>query len=215
VFRCLDERGRLAGSVRAERLRLEASQSAHTLTLVLEQGVESRGGEPVPFEGGTRRITLRDVDPEPWLAECPELFDGAATARTEDDGLWSLSAVRRELNRLLALDPEFGWYRLHSLGGVRGSELVDVQLEELDPGGRRQRRLFADRLRIALEDGGVVLELVDGAFVHGDAKQPFRDGRHRVVLPTADAGAWRAATLPGFCAPPTRAEPAEAPPSGR
>lgn len=212
VFRCLDERGQLAGSVRAERLRLEASLAAHTLTLVLEGGFESRGGEPVPFEGGVRRITLRDVDPEPWLAECPELFDHSALARANDDGAWSLSAVRRELNRLLALDTRLGWYRLHSLGGVRGEELVDVQLEELEPAGRLARRMFADRLRLVLEDGGVALELRDGAFVHGREKQPFRDGLHRIFLPAADVAAWRASALPGFSAPPVREKPAEAAP---
>jgi len=204
VFRCLDERGLLTGSVRAERLRLEASRAAHTLTLVLEQGFESHGGERVPFTDGVRRITLRDTDPEPWLAECPELFDSAELARANDDGLWPLAAVRRELNRLLALDTGPGWYRLHSLGGVRGTELVDVQLEEFEPAGRLARRMFADRLRLSLEDGSVVLELRDGAYVRGGEKQPFRDGLHRIVLPAADVAAWRAAALPGFAAPPAR-----------
>jgi hypothetical protein len=214
VFRCLDERGLLTGSMRAERLRLEGSQAAHTLTLVLEQGFESRGGERVPFADGVRRITLQDVDPEPWLKDCPELFDSADLARANDDGLWSLAAVRRELNRLLAMDTRLGWYRLHSLGGVRGNELVDVQLEEFEPGGRLQRRLFADHLRLSLEDGSVVLELRDGAYVRGSEKQPFRDGVHRILLPTADVAAWRAAELPGFSAPPARKTATEETPPG-
>jgi hypothetical protein len=214
VFRCLDERGLLAGSVRAERLRLEASRAAHTLTLVLEQGSESRGGEAVPFENGERRITLRDVDPEPWLAECPELFESDGAAPEDDDGLWSLAEVRRELNRVLALDTRTGWYRLRSLGGVRGTELVDVQLEELEPEGRLARRLFADRMRVLREDGGIVLDLRDGAFVKSGEKLPFRDGRHRIVLPAADAAAWNAAVLPGFSAPPVRRKPAEGESSG-
>lgn len=214
VFRCLDERGRLAGSVRAERLRLEGSVSAHTLTLVLEQGSESRGGEPIPFDGGQRRITLQDVDPEPWLAECPELFESADLADHRDDGRWALTEVRRELNRLLALDTRMGWYRLHSLGGVRGTELVDVQLEELEPAGHLQRRMFADRLQLLLEDGSVVLDLRDGAFVRGGEKQPFRDGRHRIVLPAANVAAWRASALPGFSDPPALEKPAQEETSG-
>jgi hypothetical protein len=219
VFRCLDERGGLTGSVRAERLRLEASQAAHMLTLVLEEGFESRGGERVPFADGVRRITLPDVDPEPWLEDCPELFDSSAGVGPNDDGRWSVSAVRRELNRLLALDTRLGWYRLHSLGGVRGTELFDVQLEEFEPGGRRARRMFADRMRLALEDGSVVLELRDGAHVRGSEKQPFRDGLHRIVLPTADVALWRASALPGFADPPARETPpeetaAEVPPPG-
>jgi hypothetical protein len=214
VFRCLDERGHLTGSVRAERLRLEASQAAHTLTLVLEQGFESRGGERVPFAEGVRRITLQDVDPEPWLKDCPELFDSTDLARANDDGTWALSAVRRELNRLLGLDSHLGWYRLHSLGGVRGTELVDVQLEEFEPGGRLVRRLFADRMGLALEDGSIVLELFDGAFVRGEEKQPFRDGLHRIVLPAVDVAAWRSSALPGFSKPPAPPEPAEGQTSG-
>lgn len=209
VFRCLDERGLLAGSVGAARLRLEGSLAAHTLTLVLEDGFESRGGERVPFADGVRRITLHDVDPAPWRQECPELFDGAELERGDDDGLWDPGAVRRALNELLGLDPRLGWYRLHSLGGVRGPALLDVQLEELDPSGRLQRRIFADALTIALEDGSVVLELEDGAFVRGEEKQPFRDGHHRIVLPAAPLASWRAAALPGLSAPPPREKPAE------
>lgn len=202
VLRCLDERGLLTGSLRAERLRCEGSVAARTLTLVLEDGYESHGGERVPFEGGVRRITLREVDPQPWMEECPELFDPADALRPEDDGRWDLGEVRRELNRLLGLDTRPGWYRLHSLGGVRGRALLDVQLEELDPSGRLERRLFADTLVLVLEDGGVTLELEDGAFVRGEEKRPFRDGHHRVVLPGVDVDPWRAAALPGLGTPP-------------
>jgi hypothetical protein len=205
VFRCLDERGRLTGSLSAARLRLEGSLAAHTLTLVLEDGFESRGGERTPFLDGARRIPLTEVDPEPWMRECPELFDPADRVRPNDDGLWSLGDVRRELNRLLALDTHLGWYRLHSLGGVLGRELVDVQLEELESSGRLARRLFADRLALVLEDASVVLELADGASVRGGEKTPFRDGRHRIVLPGVPLDAWRAAHRPGLAEPPARA----------
>jgi hypothetical protein len=204
VFRCLDERGRLTGSLSAARLRLEGSLAAHTLTFVLEDGFESRGGERTPFLDGERRIPLTEVDPEPWMRECPELFDPADRVRANDDGLWSLTDVRRELNRLLALDTHLGWYRLHSLGGVLGRELVDVQLEEMESSGRLARRLFADRLALVLEDASVVLELADGASVRGGEKTPFRDGRHRIVLPGVPLDAWRAARLPGLAEPPPR-----------
>ncbi len=213
VFRCLDERGLLAGSLGAARLRLSGSVAAHTLTLILEDGFESRAGERLPFENGVRRITLREVDPEPWFSECPELFDPSELVRANDDGRWVLSEVRRELNRLLGLDARLGWYRLHSLGGVLGSELREVQLEQLAADGRVERRLFADRLTLALEDGSLVLELQDGAFVRGEEKQPFRDGRHRIVLPGVPLEAWRGASVPGLAEPPTRA-PADPRPAG-
>lgn len=55
VFRLLDGRGRLAGSLYAERLRLEGSRSARTITLVLESGYETRGGVRYPFDETPRR----------------------------------------------------------------------------------------------------------------------------------------------------------------
>ncbi len=209
VFRLLDERGLLAGSLRAERLHLEASRAAHTLTLVLEDGHESRGGERVPFSGGVRRIALTEVDPEAWLQRCPELFPADASSAV-DDGRWDLGQVKRELNRLLALESDQGWFRLHSFGGVSGVELVDVHLEEFDSTGHLRRRFFADRLHLVCEDGGVVLELDGGAILRGDEKQPFRDGTYRIVLPGAAVETWRAAELPGLAAPP-RAERASDP----
>jgi len=211
VFRCFDERGQLAGSVNARRLRLEGSRAAHTLTLVLEDGFESRSGERVPFATGARRIVLSDVDPGPWFESCPELFGGTDLASPEDDGAWDLGAVRRELNTLLALDPSVGWYRLHSLGGVRGRAWLDVQLEELDASGRLRRRLFGDRMSLGIEDGSVVLELEDGAIVRGSEKQPFRDGRYRIVLPGAAREEWQRARLPGLAEPPKKPAPEAAP----
>ena len=215
MFRVLDERGRLTGSLNAARLRLEASLAARTLTLVLEEGFESQGGERVPFEGGARRITLSDVDPEAWFEDFPELFEGAGTGRSDDDGRWRLADVRRELNRLFALDTHAGWYRLHSLGGVRDARLNQVLLEELEPEGRVRRRYFADSLELALEDASLVLTLKDGAIVRGAEKQPFKDGVYRLVLPGIAPEAWRAAALPGLSAPPSLEKAQEAGPDGR
>jgi hypothetical protein len=208
VFRCLDERGALTGSLSAARLHLEGSLAAHTLTLVLEEGFESRAGERVPFANGTRRITLREVDPEPWRQEFPELFDGSALA-PQDDGRWPLGELRRELNRLLGLEPGKGWYRLRTFSGVRGTAWLDVQLEELDAAGHLIRRFFADTLTLALEDGSVVLELRDGAIVRGEGKEPFRDGLQRLVLPHQTLAPWQAARLPGLAEPPSPAKSAD------
>jgi len=210
VFRVLDERGRLTGSLSAERLRLEASVAARTLTLVLEDGFESRSGERVPFLEGTRRITLTDVDPEGWFEDFPELFEGPDAGRTDDDGRWRLADVRRELNRLFAVDQRGGWYRLHSLGGVRGTRLNEVMLEELESSGRVRRRFLADSLELFLEDASLVLILKDGAIVRGEEKQPFQDGVYRLVLPGIAPEAWRAAALPGLAEPPGAGKEQEA-----
>lgn len=215
VFRVLDERGRLTGSLNAARLRLEASLAARTLTLVLEDGFESRAGERVPFLEGVRRITLVDVDAEAWLDDFPELFEGPEAGRVDDDGRWRLADVRRELNRLFALDTSERWYRLHSLGGVRDTRLNQVQLEELEPSGRVRRRYFADSLELALEDASLVVTLKNGAIVRGDEKQPFQDGVYRLVLPGVALEAWRAAALPGLGEPPPSGNSQEAGGGGR
>lgn len=198
VFRLFDDRGRLSGSLFAERLRMEGSRSGRTVSLVLEDGYESHGGERFPFADGVRRIPVPFLDPAPWVEACPELFPAEAFAALEDDGSWDREALRRELNRLLALDTQAGWYRFRGIGGVVRGQLTDVQLEVLDGGGRLLRRLFADRLTILSEPPGMALLLEDGVIVRGEEKEAFRDGELRVYLARARLAEWRAAGLPGL-----------------
>ncbi len=228
VFRLLDEQGRLAGSLGAERLRLAGSRTARTLTLILEEGFESRGGVRTPFDApqieaqtepresfGTRRIELDEVDPLHWAQAAPELFGGAPLVAPLDDGQWNLTWVRANLNRLLRLDVERGYWRLKSLGGVSEGQLRDVQLEQFDSSGKLERRLFADRLALERRERGVALLLGDGALVRGDEKTPFLDGQYRIYLPRADQGEWNRAGLPGLSSQPAPDARAEAPPQQR
>ena len=198
VFRMLDDRGRLLGSLNAEVLRLEASRAARTITMVLEDGFESRGGNRTPFANGARRLLIPYVDPQPWIDALPELFPPTQLVADVDDGRWNLEEVRREMNGLLALETSSGWWRLHGLGGVIGNELRDVQLEQLADNGATRRRVFADSLRILLEDPGLLLVLQDGAILRGDKKTPFVDGSYRLFLPRAPRAEWRDANLPGI-----------------
>ncbi len=205
VFRLLDESGRLAGSLFAERLRLEASRSGRTLTLLLEDGFESIGGERLPFDEGTDsqagapwRLDFPDIDPQPWIEALPELFAPEAPERLPDDGRWDLAWVQVELNELLRQETSAGWYRLRRLGGIQGDVLRDVHVEVLSPQGALERRLFADRLRLEPASRGVVLQFEDGVLVRGGQKTPFLEGRHRVYLPRARVERWREAGLPGF-----------------
>jgi len=202
VFRLLDPSGRLAGSLSAERLRIELSRAARSATLVLEQGSESRGGERTPFEQGVRRIPVPEIDPDAWLAALPELFDPEQRERVNDDGLWELVRVRHALNELLRADTSGGHYQLRFLGGVVGAELRDVQLVEFDAQGRHVRRLFADRMRIErLAPGGVALDLLEGASLRLGRKTPFLAGGQRVLFPRAAVAAWERARIPGFGTP--------------
>ncbi len=206
AFRLLDDRGRLVGGLFAERLRLEASRSAKMVTVVLEDGCESAGETRTPFEGGVRRMPLVHVDPQAWFEATPELFAADVLAPPNDDGLWDHARLRSELNRLLGLDGSTGFFRVHSFGGVLGSELVDVHLEEFDSKGALARRFFADRLRIALDPPGVSLWLEDGAVVVGDAKEPFRNGAYRIYLPRVPIREWQVARVPGLSRAATPAE---------
>ncbi|HED66729.1 MAG TPA: hypothetical protein ENJ09_14390 [Planctomycetes bacterium] len=198
LFRILDDRGVLVGTLAAERLRMEASRAARTLSIVLEDGFEGRGGERTPFagiEGGVRRITM-DIDPDDFVARVPELFSPEDVDPIEDDGVWNLPELRRTLNRLLLADARAGWYRIHSFAGVLGSEIVSVHLEQYDASGHMQRRLFADRMRIETKRDEVVLVLDGGGTIRGAERTPFRDGRFVIHLVGADPAAWRREELP-------------------
>jgi len=220
IFRLVDGQGRLSGSLYAERLSLEASRAARSLTLVLERGYESHGGARTPF-GATDepagpppwRIPLPGLDPAPWIESLPELFDATSDERPRDDGLWDVSWVRATLNALLRQDTTSGLLRLKRLGGVELGVLRDVHVEVLDPQGSLEQRLFADRLAIDALGNGVLLRFESGVHVRGDERTPFLDGGYRVWLPRARADEWRAAGVPGLAASPPAAGAAE--PAGR
>ncbi|MFT7668165.1 MAG: cbb3-type cytochrome oxidase subunit 3 [Planctomycetota bacterium] len=206
VFRTLDEAGRPVGSLSADRLRLEGSRAGRTLTIVLEDGYERRGGEKFPFEktipgderGGERRIFLQQTLPGPWYDFCPELFGGEALSPIIDDGRWHIFVVHRRLNQLLASNVALGHYRLSALGGVKDNELRDVQMEHMDSEGHLIQRLFADRLQISKEERGVLLVLHDGIQLKGGHKYNFLGGRYRIFLPSAVHEDWEKAQLPGL-----------------
>jgi hypothetical protein len=210
VFRLLDADGRLAGSLYAERLRLEASLAGRTLTLVLEDGHESHGGQRTPFgrdadPGGPPawRIPLEGLDPRPWVDSLGELFGETPDDGPPDDGLWDLAYVQVTLNTLLREDAAGGWLRIKRLGGVDNGVLRDVHVEVLDPQGRLERRVFADRLTLESSAEGVVLRFTGGVHLRGEERTPFLDGGWRVWLPRARTQAWRAAGLPGLVTTPS------------
>lgn len=213
VFRLLDGEGRLSGGLYAERLRLEGSRSARTLTLVLENGYEMSGGVRQAFADEsperpstpTRRIVLEGVDPTRWVDSLGALFGEQGLDLSGDDGLWDLLAVRRALNDLLVLQKSAGHYRLRQLGGVSDGVLRDVHVERLDASGQVERRLFADRMRIARTNSGIELCLEQGVQVRGDDQRvPFLDGRFRILFPAADGAVWAAAGIPGLAEPVAR-----------
>ena len=218
LFRVIDARGRLAGSLYAERLRLEGSRAARTLVLVLESGYEMSGGERFsfgagegldgkPVDGGVRRIVLDDCDPTEWLTSLPELAPARAELPLVDDGKWSLVYVKGALNRLLRQDAAQGYWRIKSVNGVLEGTLREVHLEGFDALGKLDRRVFADRLRLVKQERGFLLELEDGAQMRGDEKVPFFDGRFRIFLPRAVHAEWETAVLPGLAEPDEAAAP--------
>lgn len=211
VLRQLDDRGRLIGTLAADRLRLEASRAGRSVTLVFEVGWESRGGVRTPFgtpeeagsdRGGTRRVNLPGVDPDPWIEAFPELLPSEALRATPDDGLWNLIELRLALDERMRTDSPAGRWRLVGLGGVVGGDLLDVHLAELGAGGRVARRLFADTLRIRDRGQGLELLLLDGVIERDGQKSPFLEGSYRLFLPDARRQVWEAAGAPGLSDPP-------------
>lgn len=196
VFRLLDDRGRLAGSISAQRLRLEAGRAGQTVTMVLESGEERRAGMVSAF--AEMRLPFVRVDPVPWIAKLPELFRADDLGKPLVESKWDKDALRARLNGLLKLDAAAGYLQVKALDGVSGDHLVGVDLSEMDSSGRLSRHLFADSLRIAFLDRGVVLELFGCVSMRGGVKTPFPGGTHRVFLPSADQVEWKAAQLPGI-----------------
>jgi hypothetical protein len=201
LLRRVDGEGRLAGSLVADRMRLECSRAARTVTIVLEGGYEQVEGSRTAFEPTGRRILLPLVDPDRWLEGCAELFAADQQLAARDDGLWDRARVKAALNRLLAEDAAHGYWQIKDIGGIRGTELRDVQLLALDRAGRMQRLAFCDTLTLRASASGVELALRDGAVVRDGRKAPFPEGRMRIVLPHASGAEFASARIPGFAEP--------------
>lgn len=207
VSRILDDRGRLTGMLRADRLRIEVSRAARTVTLVLEDGFEMSGGHKSLFPGsdgagagGVRRITLPAIDPMPWIEALPDLVDTSDLAVSFDDGAWDSMIVRSRLNRLLASSSPAGGnsWKLLALSGVSKNRLNDVQFIEAGPDGSIRRRVFADEAEIHVPRGAesVRIELASGSVKRGNRVAPFLGGLYRISLPFAKVEDWRAAEIP-------------------
>ena len=209
VVRLLDQMRRPVGSLSARRLRLEGSQSGHTLTLVFEEGYERRSGMKIPFGGGTladlsgsvRRIVLPSVNPKPWMESMPELFEKKKLELPTDDGKWDLVKVKRRLNELLREDAAGSYYRLNTYAGVTEKALRVVHLEERDPEGRIERRFFADSMRFEALESGIRITLESGAQIRGTEKLPFLGDRFQIFLPGARLDGWCDGVLPGLLKP--------------
>lgn len=214
LLRSFDDRGRALGTLTAERLRLEGSRAGRTLTLVLEDGYTRQFGARTPFpgadegaeRGGVFRLLLPHTDPRPWADALPELFREDPTYEITDDGRWNLLLLRRDLNARLDRAALGGRYVLKDCAGVTGDVWHDVAFDELGENGELRRRLFADRLRVHVDESGVRLELREGVAVRGAQKLPFLDGRMRIYLPRAPISEWTDGSLPVV-----DARPADAP----
>lgn len=207
VSRLLDDRGRLTGMIRADRLRIEVSRAARTVTLVLEDGFEMSGGHKYLFPGtdgagtgGVRRITLPAIDPMPWIEALPDLVDASDLAVSFDDGVWDSMIVRSRLNRLLADSSPAGGtsWKLLALSGVSKNRLNDVQFLEVGSDGSIRRRVFADEAEIHVPRGAeaVRIDLASGSVKRGSRVAPFLGGRYRISLPFAKASDWKGAEIP-------------------
>jgi hypothetical protein len=120
----------------------------------------------------------------------PELFREREAAPSLRTTRHNHEELRRGMNRLLAEDSAGGRWRLEAFEGVGETGLIEVDLVDLDEGGRARRHLFADNLRIERRESGVVLVLTDGVQMQGNRKTPFLAGRFRIFLPQARHVGW-------------------------
>ncbi len=200
VYRMLDDRGRLVGSLSAQSMHFEASATARTVTLILENGYESHGGVRSTF--AERRLPFSFVDPWPWVESVPELFPnfdaGQATPSGVDDGKYDLDQLRKNVNRLLLADSANGYFGIKHIDGVKDEQIRGLHIVEYSSKGVASKHMFADRATILMGDRGVSILLEDGASMRGDEKTAFLRGRFRIFLPNARQGDWKAAGLPGL-----------------
>ncbi|MFT4710510.1 MAG: hypothetical protein ACI9D0_000084 [Bacteroidia bacterium] len=203
VFRMLDDRGRLVGSLSATSVHFEASVTARTVTMILVEGKETHGGFATPF--AMRRLPFSFVDPWPWVEALPGLFPdfqaGQATPSGIDDGTWEIEPLRERLNELLRQDSINGYYKVKHIDGVLKDKLRGLHLVEYSPAGLSMRHIFADIGTITLGDRGAAILLEDGASMRGNEKTVFLRGRFRIYLPKAQHDQWKAEPLPGLSAP--------------
>lgn len=143
--------------------------------------------------GPSRPATAAEAAPTPTATTSDDPVDrGGPAAEHATD----LDRIRTALNGLLELSPDAVRYRIVSLGGVRGHELLDVRVVGEDESGRKVRRLEADRAQLRIDEaaGTARLAFEDGALLVAGRRAPFYDGRYNVVT-TTDVGKWRASDL--------------------
>lgn len=171
----VDERGIPAAADHWDRARISLSQGLARLVLERDPDAElGPDGEPVPMAVERREVPMPEVDAQAWDDAGLPLPEAALT----------VGRARQALQELIL----FQNLEVISLGGVRGEELLDVELREVDAGGRTLRVFRAGRVQV--QPDGPALLLLDGEVeVEGDVRSFWR-GSTRLPLPGASYGAW-------------------------
>ena len=116
---------------------------------------------------------------------------------TRSKSLPQLEAKRLLLHRLA---PEWTWYRIRSIGGVRGKILYDVVVVSMDDVGRELKKIEGAECRILIDDGQRRAEMrFKNGFIHYyGVRAPFWGGKYVVPLVNIDVSAWRGSGLTIF-----------------
>lgn len=191
VARIVDDRGRLIGGLFAERLWIEVSRAARCVTLVLEDGYETRGGVRQAFEPETRArrstsaldmVAPEAADPAPAEGDALASDDEVRSVRrvflqTVDPGPW-LEALPEIIDEATSVaPPDDGVYDLTALR-VELNELLRKAGTAAGEGWRM--RALGGVQRGVLRDVQLVEHAIDGTVTRrlfADRMEVHRSGR--------------------------------------
>lgn len=118
-------------------------------------------------------------------------FDRGTATRDAGD----LDRIRSKLNSLLEGTTGATRYEFETIGGVSGTDLLDVRVVGRDSSGTVFRAAEAKRAEITVESSGKVrIRLSDGHLLLSGRRAPFFDGAYSIPLDTP-AGPWRQSGL--------------------
>lgn len=208
--------GLASAVVRAGRVDFELHRMLGNLVIRFRDGFRTADGARVALPAEGLRVDLNSVNVRAWLEHFPELAETGVAAAPPEPALEAAAAgapagagaaapaklstreVQRELDNLISRRTSLYYYKLSRLGDVQNGVLQMVQINWHDNSGRLVKTIEADSLTVRLHEKGssVELEMRNGAFLDGAARNPFSSDTFRLFLPRQDLAEWRASGVP-------------------
>jgi hypothetical protein len=211
IFFQWGEDGLLDTIVRADSVQFHLLQSSFSLEMHFSEGTRTRDGVKTALPGGGLHVLLPDVRVESWVDHFPELAvaepeqappqieasTSATTAVPQVATAAEVEAVRVAVDRLMAQQQNFGFYRLNKVTSISGDSLTGVQIAWYDGKGALFKYIEADQMTIIQRgQDWIELQFEQGSFIKVDRKTPFQNGKYRLHLSGQDTAAWQATGAP-------------------